>query len=303
MKRVYYFSVIGLLIVFFSSASSWATTTGAVEGVVRDAKTGEAIFKAKITLVSEKFESIRKEVYSDKKGHFYQGGLVPGRYKIAIEKEGYLPVLDSVRVRLDETSKVEINLEIFSSRPTPSSKLSSEGSGLLNEGKYEEAIAKFTEAIAKDQANPILYYYRAAAFEKNGNLEKAIEDYQKSIEMKPDFILPFSRLGIVYAKQGNFEKAIENYRKATELGAKDATIFYNYGVCLMNLGHKEEAKVVLEKLISLDANYSDAYYQLGTIYLGLGETARAKEFLQKFIEMDPENKNVLIAKEILKSLS
>jgi len=301
MKKSQYFVLMGLVIIFlFSSISSWPTTTGAVEGFVKDAQTREAIVKVKITLVSEKTEIIKKDIYTDKKGHFYLGGLAPGIYKITTEKEGYLPLSDSVRVRLGETAKVEINLETF---VTQSSKLSGEGTGLLDEGKYEEAGSKFTEAIAKDQANPILYYYRGVAFEKGGNSDKAIEDYQKSIEMRPDFILPFSRLGIVYAKKGNFEKAIEFYKKATDLGTKDATIFYNYAVCLLNLGHKEEAKVVLEKLISLDANYSDAYYQLGIIYLGLGETARAKELLQKFIEMDPENKSTPLAKEILKSLS
>jgi hypothetical protein len=35
----------------------------------------------------------------------------------------------------------------------------------------------------------------------------------------------------------------------------------------------------------------------------LGETSKAKEHLLKFIEIDPENKNVPLAKEILKTLN
>lgn len=300
MKTLKDFVFVSLfVIIIFPATFAWADTTGAAEGYIKDAKTGEAIEKAKIILISAKSESQKHELYSDKKGHFYKAGLVPGFYTITIEKEGYYPIADSIRVRLGETYKVEIKLEAFSGR---FSKSSTQGTDLLDAGKYEEAIGKFDEAIADSQADPLLYYYRALAFEKSGNTEKALEDYQKSIEMKPDFILPLSRLGIIYAKRLNFEKAIEFYQKAVDAGNKDATVFYNFGVCLLNLGKTEEARDVLEKLLSLDANYSDACYQLGILYLRLGETEKAKEFLQKFIEMEPDNKNASIAKEILKSL-
>jgi tetratricopeptide (TPR) repeat protein len=86
------------------------------------------------------------------------------------------------------------------------------------------------------------------------------------------------------------------------LGTTDTLVLYNYSVCLINLNKSDEAKGVLEKLISIDENYADAYYQLGIIYLGLNDNAKAKECLEKFIQLDPENANVSVAKEILKSM-
>lgn len=294
----------GLFIVFaFYLTVFSGITTGAAEGYIKDAQTGELISKAKITLVYAKSEAMKYELYSDKKGHFYKGGLTVGNYKITIEKDGYLPMSSSIRVRLGDTAKVEIKLKSFESLLPQSAKSSSQGSKLLDAGKYEESIEKFTEAISEDQSNPTFYYFRGASLEKSGNIDKALEDYQKSIELKPDFILPVSRTGRIYAKKGDYEKAIEFYKKAVELGDRDTTTYYNYGVCLMNLGNSEEAKDIFERLLSLDENYSDAYYQLGIIYIGLGDAAKAKELLQKFIDLDPENKNASIAKEILKSLN
>jgi tetratricopeptide (TPR) repeat protein len=225
-----------------------------------------------------------------------------GVYQLTVEKENYMPMQSTVRVSLGPAAKIEIKLRPFKGPPPITKKISSKAISLLNEGKYEESIEKFTEAITEDQENPIFYYYRGVAFEKTGNLDRAMEDYQKSVELKPDFILPTANIGKIHAKKKEFEKAIEFYKKAVELGDQDATNYYNYGICLMNLGNKEEAKEVLEKLISLDENYADAYYQLGIIYIGLGDSANAKEFLQKFIDMDPENQNVSVAKQILKSL-
>jgi tetratricopeptide (TPR) repeat protein len=280
----------------------FAATTGAVEGFVKDEQTGEPILKAKITFVSAKSSSIKLVSHSDKKGHFYRGGLIVGVYQITVEKENYMPKQSTVRVSLGAAAKIEIKLRPFEGPPPITKKISSKAISLLNEGKYEESIEKFTEAITDDPENPIFYYYRGVAFEKTGNMNSAMEDYQKSVELKPDFILPTANIGKIYAKKKDFEKAIEFYKKAVELGDQDATNYYNYGISLMNLGKKEQAKEVLEKLITLDENYSDAYYQLGIIYLGLGDSANAKEFLQKFLDLDPENKNAPIAKEILKSL-
>lgn len=282
--------------------SLYSQTTGAAEGYIRNAKTAEAISQAKITLVSARSEALKFDVFSDKKGHFYKGGLVPGIYKITVDKEGFFPMSDSMRVGLGGTAGVEIKLESVESAIPESSRISDQGMKLLDGGKYEEAAQKFSDAIAADKTNPVFYYYRGVSEEKGGNVEGALEDYRKSSELKPDFVLPISRTGNVYAKNKDFPKAIEFYKKAMEAGERDTTIWYNYGVCLFNLRENENARAVFEKLLLQDPNYSDAYYHLGIIHLNLGDAAKAKELLTKFLEMDPDNRNAATAGEILKTL-
>jgi tetratricopeptide (TPR) repeat protein len=303
MRTIIKLIFIGFSIVLTFYMAAFAATTGVVEGFVKDEQTGEPILKAKITFVSAKSANIKLVSHSDKKGHFYRGGLTLGIYQITVEKENYMPSQSTVRASLGDAAKIEIKLKPFKGPPPITKKISTKAVSLLNEGKYKEAIEKFTEAITEDPENPIFYYYRGVAFEKTGDLDKAMEDYQKSVELKPDFILPTANIGKIYAKKREHEKAIEFYKKAAELGDQDATNYYNYGICLMNLGKNEQAEEVLEKLISLDENYSDAYYQLGIIYIGLGDSAKAREFLQKFIDLDPENQKASIAKEIIKSLN
>ena len=273
-----------------------------MKGMIKDSATGVPLTEVKITLVSSESEALKYELHSDKKGGFYKSGLTPGIYKALFEREGYLPLSVSIRVKLDDTANLEIQLDQAQSTSSDSMELIRKGLKLLEAGKYEEVITNFAEAISLDPSNPIFYYYRAVSLEKNGKTEKALEDYQKAVELKANFIMPLSRAGIIFGKRGDFEKAIEFYRKAVDLGDKDPSTYYNYGVCLVNLGRSPEAQDIFEKLLNLDPLYSDAYYQLGIIYIGLGETSKAKEHLLKFIEIDPENKNVPLAKEILKTL-
>jgi len=281
-------------------------TTGSVDGFVKDSATGQFLGDVKIILVSARTTSISFELRTDKKGHFYKSGMVPGNYKMTLEKEGYIPQGGSIRIVLDRTIRLEFNLEAAQSSgyegPAPS-KIAARGLELISAGRYEEAIVKFTEYIELVPLNPVPYFYRGLANERSEKTEEALQNYGEAISIKADFILPYTRSGILWAKKGDFEKAAGFYKKAIDLNDLDSTTHYNYGVCLTNLGKTGEAKAVYEKLLTLDPEYSAAYYQLGIICINAGEVTRAKELLETFLVKDPENKNAFIAREILKSLN
>jgi tetratricopeptide (TPR) repeat protein len=293
------------MVCVLAAAGLWAAITGAVDGVVKDSATGEPVPGVKITLVSAKSDTLSYELTSDQKGHFYKSGLVPGTYKMTLEKEGYIPQGGSIRVILDETVRLDLRIEAGKAAeagaPSVAKKIVA-ANELTAAGKNDEAIALLSEAITELPQNAVPYYYRGRAYEKAGKSEEALQDYEKANEFKPDFILPYSRSGMIWARKGDYEKAGDFYKKALDSGDQDPTTLYNYGVCLTNLGRGPEAGPVFEKLLAQDPEYSDAYYQLGILSLGSGETARAKELLEKFIVKDPENKNAALAKEILKTL-
>ena len=87
MKTIYNLLITCLIIGFIFTSMAFATS-GALSGTIKNAVTGEPIPKAKITIVSAKTSSLKYEMFSDKKGHFYRGGLSPSMYKISVEKEG-----------------------------------------------------------------------------------------------------------------------------------------------------------------------------------------------------------------------
>lgn len=277
-------------------------TTGAAKGFVKNAKTSEAIAKAKIVLVDLKNESLKYELQTDKKGYYYKGGLRPGYYNFTVEKEDFLPTAKTVRVRLSDTVQADFELQILERKVPEVIKKADKAMNLFREEKWEDAVSEFSKGITEDQTNSMLFYYRGIAQENNGNTEEAMLDYQKTIELMPDFVLPYARAAKIHARKQNFEKAREFYQKSVELGDQDITTHYNYGVVLINLGKSTEAKTVFENLLSLDEEYADAYYHLGIISIGQGESERAKEHLQKFIKLDPKNKNAPIAEKIIESL-
>ena len=74
-------------------------------------------------------------------------------------------------------------------------KLKAEGNALMSSRNYTAALAKYTEAIAKDSSNPVYYSNRAAAYSQAGDHLKAIDDAEKAKEIDENYSKAYSRLG------------------------------------------------------------------------------------------------------------
>jgi len=294
-------TAVWLALMFFYTPVFSAST---IKGNVKEKGTGTPIEKVKITLIPQKNTTIFYHLYTDNKGGFFKSGLEYGVYQITIEKEGYVPAQSTFRLGVDEKMDFQSEMEVMAkaASPTASPDLIDTARSLLDSGKYDEAIAKFNEAIAKNAGIFILYYNRGLAYEKKGDKTNAINDYLKATELKPDFMISLAALGKLYSKEGKFEKAVGFYKRAFDLGITDTVALYNYGACLINLGKNDDAKPVFEKIITLDQAYPDAYYQLGIIYYGLNDIPKTKELFQKFLQLDPKNENAPVAQEILNTM-
>lgn len=85
-------------------------------------------------------------------------------------------------------------------------------------GDMSAAIDHCTRALASRQLRgnnlvPV-YYNRAWAYDELGEVDKAIEDYTRVIQIQPDFLDTYVARGYSYAKKGDLESAIEDYSLA-----------------------------------------------------------------------------------------
>ena len=57
----------------------------------------------------------------------------------------------------------------------------------MKAGKTEEAITLYSEAIDLDPDNHVLYSNRSAAYANLKKYQEALEDAEKTIQLKPDW--------------------------------------------------------------------------------------------------------------------
>jgi len=126
-------------------------------------------------------------------------------------------------------------------------------------GEYEKAIECFDKAI---ELNPNLtkaYINRGNAYYYLEQYEKAIEDYSKAIEIDPDYARAYNNRGNAYRHLKQYERAIEDYNKAIEIDPDYAWTYNSRGLAYYNLEQYEKAIEDYNRAIELDPNLTEAY--------------------------------------------
>lgn len=103
--------------------------------------------------------------------------------------------------------------------PSKSRVYTEEGSKLLlRYSKFDEAEETLTKAIKYDKHNFEAYYYRGCAKVNGQKYKEAIADFEKAVELKPDYADAYFNLGNTYFLMHEEEKACEYYRLADKYG-------------------------------------------------------------------------------------
>ncbi len=99
-----------------------------------------------------------------------------------------------------------------------------EGALLLRQGKYDEAIKKYTKGLRREPRSAVGYNYLGMAYgykyEQLRSLDwrqKEIEAFKKAIELDPNFYLPYINLGETYYNMGNLKEAASYFKKCLEI--------------------------------------------------------------------------------------
>ena len=90
------------------------------------------------------------------------------------------------------------------------------GGAHLDQGKLDQAIADYTEAIRLKPDFLAAYLNRGTARRKKGENDQAIADYTKVIQLKADLFEAYTLRGICYGKKGRYEEAVADFTKALE---------------------------------------------------------------------------------------
>jgi tetratricopeptide (TPR) repeat protein len=89
-----------------------------------------------------------------------------------------------------------------------------------NNGKFDDAIAKFNQALKQQPNDPAIYVFRGRAkYAKNLNME-AINDLNQALKVDPNFAQAYNTRSQVYFTMEDFDQALADLQKAQSLGFK-----------------------------------------------------------------------------------
>lgn len=273
-----------------------------VVGKVTDVK-GTPVEGAIVTI--EQPSSGRKyETKTGKDGTYTQVGLIAGAYSITVTKEGVGSSKGNVNVR---GGRVPANFVLGMTAGEGLNKTFNEGVAASAAGNFDEAIAKFNEALKTNPQCADCYYNIGVANIGKKDYDKAEEAYKKAVEVKPSADA-YNGLASVYTTQRKFDLAQEASKKAAELtattpgGAVSPDAAYNQGVVLWNAGKIAEAKAAFEQAIAAKPDHAEAHYQLGMALVNEGNLKGARGEFDTYIKLAPNGPNAAQAKALAAQL-
>lgn len=161
-----------------------------------------------------------------------------------------------------------------------------------NRGKanISEAIKWYQKAY--DQHYPNMQFPLASAYTqrgvleaKNGDLDGALADFNKAIEIKPDFTEIYFARGFLEQIKGNSDRAMADYSKAIELNPQFALVYYGRGLLDYNLHKFNDALADFSKSCELDLDVTNrdcSHFYVWLIQTRLGEKDNATKELQTY---------------------
>ena len=132
------------------------------------------------------------------------------------------------------------------------------GKALLAVGKEEEAINALETSLKQDPESPELARAVGEVFLAADLDQYATKAFKKAINLMPNEIHTYNRLGIALRKQKKYLEAIQEYQKALQKEPENEVILYNISIAYYNQGLKQEAKTTLEKLLKINPNHGQA---------------------------------------------
>jgi predicted O-linked N-acetylglucosamine transferase (SPINDLY family) len=146
---------------------------------------------------------------------------------------------------------------------------------IAGQGRHEEALEFYREAIEADPGHAIARNNMANSLKECGRPEEALAAYSDAIALRSDYADAHSNQGLVLEALGRTTEARAAHARALALQPDHAPAHNNLGNTLTSLGDLDEAIACYEKALAIRPTYPEAWYNLGNIFKKQGRIAEA----------------------------
>ena len=193
---------------------------------------------------------------------------------------------ESRLVPLSNTYPAEDSLRSFTaeeksvspSPPSPSKEESPRPSWVIKREGGDEA-ARASEVLR--------HFNQGVHFNNQRDTSKAIQAYQKVLELDPKYVEAYNNLGILYQETGDWEKARKAYQTALEVNPRYEKTLNNLGILHLLQGLYEESMVAFQRVLAANPQNVEGHINLGVLFKKRGQLDQAIETFQRALALNP----------------
>ncbi|HYE52388.1 MAG TPA: FkbM family methyltransferase [Azospirillaceae bacterium] len=162
------------------------------------------------------------------------------------------------------------------------------GNALLELGRVEEAEKSYRDAIALNPRSAEAHSNRGTALQQLGRTDEAAEAYLAAMRLRPELAEAPFNLGNILAARGRLEEAAEAYHASLRVRPVFPEALTNLGNVLRRQGRSDEAIAVFRTAIQQRPSLPDTHLNLGNALVECGRFAEAEASFRRTIEVKPD---------------
>ena len=172
---------------------------------------------------------------------------------------------------------------------------------LFKSDQTQQAL-DFIDTLSKDYPDKsLLFNIRGAGYAGLGQLDIAVQNYEKALSIKPDYAKAHYNLGSALQELGKLHDSVKSYENSIALEPENAQAHNNLAIVLRELDQLEEAEASCRKAIVLDPEYAEAHSCLSIILYANGDLNSALESIKKAYSINPKLKIIKLLLAVLKA--
>jgi len=159
------------------------------------------------------------------------------------------------------------------------------GLALCNHGQLEEGIRHLRRALEIQPVYADAHRNLGVALQRLGQFDESERHLREAVRIQPDFADLYSNLGFTLFAQGRFDEAVKNYRRALEIEPQYSEAHSNLGVALASRQHFDEALSHFQQAVDAAPKYSEARFNLARLLQTQDRVEEAIEQYQQVLRL------------------
>jgi serine/threonine protein kinase/Flp pilus assembly protein TadD len=150
--------------------------------------------------------------------------------------------------------------------------------------KYDRIRLQIVERYPKEKE---VFLSLGESYSNRGAYNKALIEFNKALDLDPDYGEALNDLGYLYLDVGDFPKAIEHFKKYVSLSPGEANPVDSLAEAYFDMGRLDEALVNYKEELKINSGLENPYFSIGYIYALRAEYAEAMRWIDQFIAVAP----------------
>jgi tetratricopeptide (TPR) repeat protein len=159
-------------------------------------------------------------------------------------------------------------------------------------GDIDKAIPEYQRALKQDPRNSQIHLSLGTAYLKKNNVPKAIEELNLASKLDPEAVEPHAILALLYFSQENTTAAGQEYEtaltKASQLEPSNIAIYKSLGTVYLHNKNYPAAENTFKLILGLTPRDAEALFYLANVYDETGRDQLVEQTLKKSLEVDPD---------------